>query len=178
MKGKKIGILVGVMGVLMSMMAMNASAAIVHDVTATPATVAWGETVRISFYVSPNSTGTWVGDVYCNLTSPSGAVVPLGAVALTVDSDETTDYANWSYIPNEPGTWTVAANPVKTSGTLTILDHNTTFAQERTMVSVARGINAWSEILLYIIVGVLLIALLVIMVSKVTDRTGGKKGGI
>jgi hypothetical protein len=175
MKGKKIGVLIGVLSVLMPMLAMNTSAAIAHEVTATPATVAWGDTVYISFYVSPNSTGTWVGNAYCNLTSPTGTVVHLGAVALNVASTELTYYANWSYIPDEVGTWTVAIDMVKTSGTLTILDHSTTFEQERTMVSVTRNINAWSAVLLYLVVGILLIALLVIMVSKVTGRTGKKE---
>jgi len=178
MKGKKIGIFIGVMSVLMSMLALNASAGISHDVTATPSVAAWGDTVYISFNVKPNSTGTWVGNAYCNLTSPTGTVAHLGAVALNVASTELTYYANWSYIPDEVGTWTVAIDMVKTSGTLTIADHSTTFDQERTMVSITRNINAWSGVLLYLIVGVLLIALLVIMVSKVVDRTGGKKGGV
>jgi len=181
MKGKKIGIFIGVMSALMSMLALNASAGILHDVTATPSVVAWGETVYISFNVKPNSTGTWVGSAYCNLTSPTGTVAHLGAVALNVASTELTYYANWSYIPNEPGTWTVAIDMVRTSGTLTIGDHSTTFAQERTMISVARDINAYSGVLLYLAVGVLLISMLVIVVSKVSDRagkTGGKKGGV
>jgi len=175
MNRKTIGAFVGVMILCMSMLGLNASAEISHDVTATPSVAAWGDTVYISFNVKPNSTGTWVGTAYCNLTSPTGAVEHLGAVALNIASTELTYYANWSFIPDEVGTWTVDIDMVRTSGTLTIGDHNTTFDQERTMISITRNINAWTAVLLYMIAGVLLISLLLIMAVKVTDKTGKKE---
>lgn len=175
MKGKKIGILiVALMALSAFVLPATVSAAAIHELTAAPATAAWGDTERISFVTNETD---WDGIAWCNLTDPNGDTAYLGGLALTVTVAATLVYANWSYIPNVPGTWTVTVEFQKTGGAGTIATHTTTFDQERTMISVARDINAYSAVLLYLVVGVLLIALLLIMVSKVADRTGksGKK---
>ena len=172
MKRKNIGILiVSLMALTALVLPTSVSAAAIHELTATPTTAAWGDTERISFVTNATE---WVGTAYCNLTDPNGDVAYLGGVALTVTVADALVYANWSYIPNVPGTWTVTVEFHKDSGAGTIATHTTTFEQERTMISVARNINAYSAILLYLVVGVLLIALILIMVSRVSDRTGSK----
>jgi hypothetical protein len=76
-------------------------------------------------------------------------------------------------MPNVAGTWNVTVEFHRDSGSGTFATHWTTFDQERTMVSVARDLNVWSGLILYVVAVLAVIILLVIMVSKVADR--GKK---
>lgn len=169
MKGKKIGILVvALMALSAFALPATVSAVATHTLAATPATAAWGDTEYITMVAAQND---WNGTAWCNLTDPNGDVAHLGGVACNAWAFTHT----WTYIPNIPGTWTVTVEFQKATGVATMATHTTTFAQERTMVSVARETNAWGQIILYLITGLLLIALLIIMVSKVSDRTGKVK---
>lgn len=169
MKGKKIGILiVSLMALSAFVLPASVQAVATHTLTATPATVAWGQTEYITMVAAQND---WNGTAWCNLTDPNGDVAHLGGVACNAWNFTHT----WTYIPNVPGTWTVTVQFQKTAGAATMATHTTTFEQERTMVSVRDSINAYSGVLLYLISGVLLIALVLIMAVKVADRTG-KKG--
>jgi len=176
MKGKKIGILiVALMALSAFVLPASVSAVATYTHTNNPATVAWGQTEYISMAISG---AYWNGTVWCNLTSPTGGIDHLGGVSvLLVTPAATLHYANWTIIPDEVGTWTVTYEFQRASGSGTFATHTSSFDQERTMIGVARDINAWSGVLLYLVVGVLLIALLLIMVSRVSDRTG-KKGGV
>ena len=173
MKGKKIGILIiALMALSAFALPATVSAVATHTLTATPATAAWGDTEYITMVAAQND---WNGTAWCNLTDPNGDIAYLGGVACNAWAFTYT----WTYIPNIPGTWTVTVQFQKAAGAGAMVTHTTTFDQERTMISVARDINAYSAVLLYLVTGVLLIALLVIVVSKVSDRTGktgGKKG--
>ena len=172
MKGKKIGILIAVLASL-SMLAIPASvsAGAAYTLTATPTTAAWGDTEYISIAVHGVY---WNGTATCTLTDPNGNDVGLGDVALTgVTPAATEHYANWTYMPNVPGTWTVTIEFTRTSGSGTLTTQTGSFDQERTMISVARDLNVWSGLILYVVAVLAVIILLVIMVSKVADR--GKK---
>ena len=172
MNGKKIGILIAALvSLTMLVLPASVSAVATHTLTATPSTVAWGSTEYISMAVSG---AYWNGTAYCNLTDPNGNVVHLGGVAITgVTTADTLHYANWTYMPNVAGTWNVTVEFHRDSGSGTFATHWTTFDQERTMVSVARDLNVWSGLILYVVAVLAVIILLVIMVSKVADR--GKK---
>lgn len=177
MNGKKIGILIAVLASLsMLVVPVSVSAVATHTLTATPSTAAWGDTEYISMAVSG---AYWNGTAYCNLTDPNGNVVHLGGVALTgVTTAATLHYANWTYMPNIAGTWNVTVEFHKTSGSGSFATHYTSFDQERTMISVARDINAWSGVILYAIVGFLLIGMLVMLAMSVANKTGGRGGKV
>ena len=173
MKGKKLGIMiVALVSLSMLVLPASVSAVATHVLTVTPSTVAWGETVYISMAVSG---AYWNGTAYCNLTDPNGNIVHLGGVAVTgVTTAATVHYANWSDIPNVPGTWNVTVDMVKTSGSGTFADHYGSFTQERTMISVARNINELGPVILYIAIVLVLLVTLMIVVSRVSGERGGK----
>lgn len=172
MKGRKIAVIIGAL-VSLSMLVLPASVSAVatHTLTTTPTTAAWGQTV----YISLDTGGTnWTGHASCNVSDPNGNVRNLGPEDLIGDL-KTHNYNNWSLIPDVPGVWSVSVTFYKISGSATILTHTATFTQERTMVSVARDLNIWTGLILYVFVGILLIALLLIVVVKVGDRSGKVK---
>ena len=176
MEGKKIGVLIAVLA-LASICALPSltSAVATNSLTITPTGDHWGQTVYISKAISG---AYWNGTMYCNLTDPTGNVVHLGGVVVNgVTLAATLHYANWSYLPDVAGTWSVNVTGAKVTGTTVAAWHYQTssFTQERSMQGVASNINDLSPVILYIAIVLVLFVTLMIVVTRVSGERGGKK---
>jgi len=123
--------------------------------------------IRINFD-TPGADGLLV---WCNLTDSHGNVYHLGSMELN-----STGAGNYSYAPDcTGGTWTVNVTyPGYDDGGEPIYVE-LTFTMQSSTSCVTQSLNEWVPTFFYIFLVLVLICLLLIMVSKVTNRAGGKK---
>jgi len=173
MKLKKIGVLaIAMLSVAAFAFSINVQGAVIHNAVATPSSVKWDQHVNVSMVISSQTTGDWVGKVWCNLTAPSGTVYHLGNKSENVANNNVYHYNNWVYDPAESGIWTVTFEFQKASGSLTILTHTTTFTVERSGVWLGRAIGDWTG-MIWLIFMVSALLLVIVAIYGRVGRDGG-----
>jgi hypothetical protein len=164
--------------IMLSLVAMPVSAAVTHNLTATPGgTITWGtDGVVIHQTVIESTTdGTLNGTVYCTLTNPEGYVTHYSSV-MNITSGAKTWYYNWTVLERMTvsGDYSVLTHFHKGAGTLDApADHTLTFTVERASVYQANQLNEMTQLSFFLFMVVVFMVMLIMFMHMF--EKGGKK---
>lgn len=173
------GILVLSLMIMLSLVSVSVSAAVTHNLTATPGgTITWGTdgVVIHQTIIESTTDGTLNGTIYCTLTNPEGSVTHYTAT-MNITSGAKTWYYNWTIAERMTigGDYSVLTHFHKGAGTLDApADHTLTFSVERASVYQANQLNSITALgfLLFIVVAIVLVMMVFVQMFEKGDKKG------
>lgn len=149
---------------MLSVFAMPMVSATLPDVILDDETIECGQTVWIRIWFDQaGADGIYA---YCNLTDPQGSIYELGLTELN-----STGGGNYSYAPScIGGVWIVNVTYEDFNDGGEFVSQETTFTMQSETSCITTSVNTLLPALFGIFIMMFLLVLLMLMVSKVTDR--------